>query len=356
MQPQIAKSDYSGQDIFIGIDTHLKSWNITVMMDSVFQKTFSQSPSPKILVKHLRSNFPGANFFSAYEAGFSGFWIHYQLMELGINSIVVNAADIPTTGKEKIQKDDSRDSRKIARCLKNGELTPIHIPSLITLNNRTLVRFRYVVSKDLARVKCRIKSFLNLNGIEIPEEFKGKKWSKKFVQWLKDLELNSSCRMALNGHLSIYHNLHKEKGNLKKQEQLLAQSLLYKDNVELLLSIPGIGLITAMLILTELESMERFKSFDNLCSFIGLVPSTRSSGEKERMGDITPRGHKMLRAALVESSWKAIAGDPALGLCYNKLCKRMKSQKAIVRIAKKLISRIRYVLKTRNRYELGVIK
>lgn len=355
MQSQITKSDYSGQNIYIGLDVHLKSWNVTVMMDSVFQKTFSQSPSPLALFKHLNTNYPGANYFSAYEAGFSGFWTHYQLLELGINSIVVNAADVPTTGKEKLQKDDSRDSRKIARSLKNGELFPIHVPSLVTLDNRTLVRFRQTVSKDLARVKCRIKSFLYLNGIEIPKEFKGKKWSKKFLQWLKELELSPSCRLSLNGHLSVFHNLNQEKTNLKKQVKLLALSPIYREDVELLLRIPGIGLITAMLILTELEHMERFKSFDNLCSFIGLVPSTHSSGEKVRMGDITPRGHKILRAAIIESSWKAIAGDPALGLCYNKLCKRMKSQKAIIRIAKKLMNRIRYVLKTRNGYELGVI-
>lgn len=355
MQPQFTKSDYVGQNIYTGIDVHLKSWNITVMMDSVYQRTFSQPPSPLALFKHLKANYPGATYFSAYEAGFSGFWTHYQLLELGINSIVVNAADVPTTGKEKIQKDDSRDSRKIARCLKNGELIPIYVPSLVTLGNRTLVRHRQTVSKDLARVKCRIKSFLNFTGIVIPEEFKGNNWSRKFVQWLKDLELNSSSRLSLNGHLSIYHNLHQEKANIKKQIKLLAESPAYKEDVELLLSIPGIGLITAMIILTELENMERFRSFDKLCSFIGLVPSTRSSGENERVGDITPRGHRILRTAIMESSWKAVAGDPALGLCYNKLCKRMKSQKAIIRIAKKLMSRIRHVLKTRNRYELGII-
>jgi transposase len=340
MQPQITKSDYGGQNIYIGLDVHLKSWNVTIMMDSVFQKTFSQPPSPLALRKHLEANYPGANYYSAYEAGFSGFLTHYKLLELGINSIVVNAADIPTTGKEKIQKDDSRDSRKIARCLRNEELVPIYVPSLSTIDNRSLVRFRQTVSKDLARAKCRIKSFLNFNGIEIPEEFQGKKWSKKFVQWLKDLELSSSCRLALNGYLGMYYNLHQDKLSAKRLVKKLADSPTYKEDVELLLSIPGIGLVTAMMVLTELENMGRFKSFDKLCSYIGLVPSTHSSGEKERMGNITPRGHKVLRAAIIESTWKAIAGDPALGLSYNKLCKRMKAQKAIVRIAKKLMNRI----------------
>src|SRR5690606_19055623 len=82
----------------------------------------------------------------------------------GINSIVVNAADIPTTVKEKIQKTDARDSRKIAKSLQNNDLTAIYIPSKICLNDRSLNRYRGTVSKDLSRIKNRIKSLLNLNG------------------------------------------------------------------------------------------------------------------------------------------------------------------------------------------------
>lgn len=122
------------------------------------------------------------------------------------------------------------------------------------------------------------------------------------------------------------------------------------------MTIPGIGLITAMSILTELENIERFNSLDRLCSFIGLVPSTNSSGDTERTGDITSRGNRVLRAALVESAWVAARTDPALATSYNQYCKRMNPNKAIIRIAKKLLSRIRYVLKNKQPYVLSVIK
>ncbi len=55
---------------------------------------------------------------------------------------MVNPADIPTTSKEKVQKEDARDSRKIARSLKNSELAPIYIPSLASLGDRGLLRLR----------------------------------------------------------------------------------------------------------------------------------------------------------------------------------------------------------------------
>src|SRR5690606_14653994 len=139
MQKQVTKSDYKGKDIFVGIDTHKKSWNITIMI-GVYTKTFNAPPSAEELRNYLEKNFPGGNYYSAYEAGFSGFWIHYQLLEYGINSIVVNAADIPTTVKEKIQKTDARDSRKIAKSLQNNDLTAIN-EGILTRNLSSSVSF-----------------------------------------------------------------------------------------------------------------------------------------------------------------------------------------------------------------------
>jgi len=100
-----------------------------------------------------------------------------------------------------------------------------------------------------------------------------------------------------------------------------------------------------MIILTELETINRFESFDKLCSFIGLIPTTHSSGEKENIGEITHRGNSFLRGALVESAWIAARMDLALNKSYHDYCKRMEANKAIIRIARKLLNRIRFVLK-----------
>jgi transposase len=111
-----------------------------------------------------------------------------------------------------------------------------------------------------------------------------------------------------------------------------------------------------MIILTEFETITRFGNIDKLCGFIGLVPSTHSSGEKDKTGEITKRGHSVLRSALIESSWVAIRNDPTLFKCYNDYCKRMEPNEAIVRIAKKLLSRIKFVLKNEQPYICFVVK
>ena len=122
------------------------------------------------------------------------------------------------------------------------------------------------------------------------------------------------------------------------------------------MSIPGIGLITGMTFLTEIEDISRFKNLDKLCSYIGLVPMTNSSGEHDSIGPITKRQNKILRSMLIESSWIAIRNDPALMLAYQELTKRMKPSKAIIRIAKKMINRIRYVLKNQTLYVKAVVE
>jgi transposase len=128
MQTQVTKKiDFNGKPLFIGLDVHKKSWSVTIVVDGIEHRTFTQPPDPESLNSYLHRMFPGGEYNSAYEAGFCGYGIHRRLNQLGINNIVINAADIPTSKKDKLQKRDPVDSRKIARSLEKGSLHGIHI-------------------------------------------------------------------------------------------------------------------------------------------------------------------------------------------------------------------------------------
>ena len=98
------KIDFSEDSIYVGIDVHKKQWSVFIMSDYKEHKGFVQPPDPGVLASYLKKNFPKATYYSTYEAGFSGFWIHEALKKEGINNIVVNPADVPTTDKEKKNK------------------------------------------------------------------------------------------------------------------------------------------------------------------------------------------------------------------------------------------------------------
>lgn len=359
MLTQNSVLDFKGQNIFVGIDVHLKSWTVTILLEELPHKTFTQPASADVLCNYLKRNFPGADYHSVYEAGFSGFWTHYKLSEMGIKNIVVNPADVPTSQKEQMQKDDPTDSRKLARSLRSGDLKGIYIPDSSTLEERTLVRMRSTLVKDMIRFKHRVKSFLYFYGISYPAEFEksGSHWSKRFMKWLSEVSLQydsgTQALKILVQQVDGQRNLLLE---VLRKIRLLSKCEKYGRNVALLRTIPGIGLITAITFLTEIENIERFENTDHFAGFVGLVPNYHSSGEKSNNGEMTFRGHNTLRSSLIESSWFAARFDPALVMSYHNYIKRMEPNKAVVRIARKVLNRMFFVLKNKMEYVPGVVK
>lgn len=356
---QINKLDFKGQNIYVGIDVHLKSWSVAVLSENCFLKKNSQDPSPKALHKFLTTNYPGASYHSVYEAGFSGFWAHDELMQLGINNIVVNAADVPTMLKGKLRKTDAIDCGKLARGLRSGVLTGIYVPERGALEIRSLIRLRGQIVKDMTRDKNRIKSFLYFYGITYPEQFdrSGTHWSRRFMQWLQDIELSTPYgRKALD----LYILKAEYQRDLLLQEtkiiRELSRSELLKDGMKLITSVPGIGITSGISFLTEIGDISRFESSYKLAAYIGLIPMCHSSGEKENDGEITIRKNAILRWYIIEAAWKAIRNDPVLTMAYEGYRQRMVANKAIVKIARKLVNRVFFVLKRKQKYVTCVVE
>ena len=357
MQVQIRNLDFTGQNIYAGIDVHKKSWQVSIYSEVLYHKTFSQPPKPEVLYHYLEKHFPKGTYYSVYEAGFCGFWIHDRLQSLGINNIVVNPADVPTTHKEKKQKTDKVDSNKLARQLRNGDLEAIYTHKRDVLEDRSLLRMRRTLVKDLTRYKNRIKSELNFFGIEIPEQFKKTKsyWSKRFLGWLSEVEFKQgsgtdSFKILIEQVKALRTNLLE----VNRKVKVLSRNEYYQKKETLLRSIPGIGLITAMVILTEIDDIHRFANLEKFRSYVGLTPTSNSSGDKSIHGEMINRGNKFLKSAIMESAWTAARVDPVLHMDYIGFCKRMQKNKAIVRIACKLLNRANYVLKNEVPFKNGI--
>lgn len=360
MRNEITKDSFKGQSFYVGIDFHKKNWIVTILGEQYEHKTYSQNPDPELLAGYLNRNFPGANYHAVYEAGFSGFDSCRKLNQLGVNCIVIHPADVPTTQKEKEQKTDKADSRKLARSLRSNEFEAIDIPDPELEADRALVRQRFRQVKDVSRTKNRIKSLLFQFGIAIPERFTSaqtRHWSKVYINWLNNLKVDHpSLKQVIDNYIRIGEVQRQELLLLEKQVRNLSLADRYKDNYSLLLSIPGIGPKTAMTFLTQIGDISRFARLDDLCNYVGLVPKMYGSGDKMQVGKMTRRGRKEMKIMLIEASWQAVRKDPALMLKFNELIKRMNKNKAIIRIARKLLSRMRFVLLNRQPYSLGVVQ
>jgi transposase len=347
------KISYKGQSLYIGIDVHLKSWRVSIHTNEFEHRTIAMPPSARGLLDYLKRYFPDGNYFSVYEAGYSGYWIHEDLEKHGIKNIIVNALDIPTKDKERQVKTDKIDCRKLARCLKNGELEPIYIRDKGQQQDRSLIRMRYTMVKKQTACKNQIKSMLSFYGIHIKEEDIQTHWSRNFIKWIEEntTELGSAT-VAMEALIKELKQLREMITEITRKIRALTNTDRYIEKVKLLRSIPGISVLTAMTILTEIGDIKHFCDLDKLCGYIGLMPGEHSSGERERKSGISHRGNKILKYLIIESSWVAVRKDPVLLLSFKNYIKKHKKTTAIIKIARKLTNRIRYVLVNNQEYQL----
>lgn len=353
---ELRKADFTGEKVFVGIDVHNKTWNISIFYNNRFYKKFT-TDDVSAIYKFLTNNFPNAQYYAAYEAGYCGFAPYRELTELGVNVLVVNPADVPTTDKEKQNKSDAVDSRKLAETLCAGLLHGIYVPSIEDEALRDLQRLRDSIVKKRTRIKCQIKSFLIKYNIKYFKEFSvSDSWSRAFIEYLTNIQsLTKLAKVCLDKFLSELDFYNKQLRTIQKQLKEFFNSPKFAEDFELLQSVPGIGSISAIVLLSEIIDINRFDNFDKLASYCGLAPTEHSSGETKRTGKLCKRRNARINTTLIESSWVAIRNDPALAKYYRTLTiKKMTATKAIIKVARKYLRKIMMVLKTKKAYVCGV--
>jgi transposase len=346
---------FSDKDIYVGIDVHKNRWQTAVYCQGVVLSNTSMDAGSSKLIEHLRKRYGDARFHCVYEAGAWGFTLCRDLWAAGMECIIVNPADIPDTDKDRRSKTDAVDARKLASLHAAGLLTAIHVPSEKLQKQRSLIRFRKKLWSDLVRAKNRLKSQLKFQGITIPAQFDKPHWSRNFLNWIeeqaqRDDLLKDTLLLMLEEVKSLRMLLLKTEKKLRE----LMRSEDFNHKSEVIRSVPAVGPFLAMLFLLEVGDIRRFKDFDSLNRFVGLCPDSHSSGDTERHTGISQRRHKQLRSLLIEAAWQLMRYDPAMLEYYKELTKRMKGQLAIVRVARKLLRRIRAVLLSDRMYVKGI--
>jgi transposase len=357
MQPKYTQVEFTDQHVYAGIDVARKSWKVAIFLGNAFHKRLSVPPDPEALAQYLKRMFPGAHYHSVYEAGYFGFHAHQALVKHGVDNMVVNPADVPSSDKERRTKNDPVDATKLGRSLANGELRAIYIPQRIVEEDRTLVRMRTTFVRKQTRCKNQIKAKLAYFGFPMPpEDIIERYWSGKYIHWLENLPFQyESGKVAFHALLNELASLRSTITELTRQIRHLAQEERYCSDVQPLTTVSGISTMAAMIFLTEVVTIDRFKNLDRLASFVGLVPGEHSTGETEVDTGLTPRRNVALRYILVECAWIAQREDPALLEAFSEYCKRMPKNVAIIHIARKLLSRMRFVLKHHQPYVTGVV-
>lgn len=350
-----SKGNFKGKMVSIGIDMHKISWRVTALVEGDIALAITLARPNYDAFKKIISRFKGNHVRIAYEAGPGGFDLYDKLTEDGIDCIVTPPSLIPTESGNRV-KTDKKDSYKLARLLESGMLKEVWVLSPEERAHRQLVRTRRQIVSHRSDVMRQIKSLLLFNSVDIP--FKSTQhWRGAFMNWLLKLDLGyEPLNRSLKALVDLFNYLSAEKKRITEDILELAKEEKYAKRVELLESIPGIGTLSAMEILVEIQDITRFKTADELAAYLGLTPSQYSSGEHIHMGHITHAGNTRARTTLVESSWLLIGKDPEMKQKYQKIKERRGGKRAIVAVARNLSGRIRRMLLDQVPYELNFQK
>jgi transposase len=341
-----------GTKLFIGLDVHKKTWSVSIQTDLFFHKTYSMPSKPSDLYDYVAKHFPNYPVSLVYEAGGCGFHAARYFLNLGWEVLVVNPADIRRGDKERYQKTDSIDSKKLSNYLKRGELTGIYIPTEEHEQFLSLSRHRTQVTRKFRQTKLQIKSMLLFHGIEIPVEYDNASWTLGFIAWLEQLEFSSACgKFSMDGKIRMLKFIKSEYLEIANQLRAYCRKN-HQTDYNLLRSIPGIGGYLASVILAECGDIRRFNTEGQFAAFIGLIPGFYNSGASESNSGVTPRCRGQLRSYLVEAAWIAVRKDPELQAYFRKhQGKDVKN--IIIKVAHKMARRILSVIKTETPYQVN---
>lgn len=288
---------------FVGMDTHKKEHSVALHYpgeQQVVRLTVRNTVREIAkMVKKIVKMSPGEVRF-CYEAGVCGFTLKRRIETHGCKCAVIAPSLIPVKPGDRV-KTDRRDAKKLMELFKAGLLTEVYTPDKDQESARELTRCRQSAQENLKRIRHQLLKFLTRHGYIYTD---GHHWTQKHIDWLGRLELDDLLlRDVLNNYLTEMEHCLQRLHSLEQDVEKLAQRDPYKEIVGLLRCFHGINTLSAITMLTEIFEFGRFSNPDQLMSYLGLVPSQHSSGEKERRGSITKAGNKRVRRLFTEIAW-----------------------------------------------------
>lgn len=317
----------------LGIDLHKKFSYWTLLNDNrdiIFQGKVPTSESD--MAKTLQAiPIEKKNIQAVIEPVTEWGWYAEALERHGLS---VKLAD---PGKSKLiaasrLKNDKVDSTILAELLRSDFLPTAYLAPKETRELREFVRGRIFLVRMRTKIKNRIHSIVAKQGLRHSST---DLFGRKGLRWLEDQKLSLVFQEQIFSLLAIIRLLNEE---IKKKDRNIIERAKINKEARLLMTMPGIGPFTAAMIQAEVGTFSRFASADKLASYAGLVSSSRSSGEKQRFGNITRQGSAYLRSIMVEAACHLKPSWGYLFSFYGRIEEKKGNKIARVALARKMLT------------------
>ena len=245
------------------------------------------------------------------------------------------------------KKTDANDAATLAYYLMKEMLPEANLCSQTSEEIRRMLKTRTILVQSMVKIKNQIHGMMLGCGIETKAaQFQSKKKRQELMNDLADHEYSAFTASSLKVMLQIIDDLSEE---IKRVEAQLEEMVQKNEDVELLMTVPGIGINTATTIAAYTENLERFEgNYKRFASYIGIVPSVHNSNETKHLGRITKHGPQELRTAFVQAALgmvrlTKVTSEWRLIKDYHRKKDDKGSGRAIIALARK-ISRIVFVM------------
>lgn len=261
-----------------------------------------------------------------------GFWPAFrEVVEAEVTRLVlVHPQRVKAIASAKL-KNDRVDSATLAQLLRCDLLPESWQADRETQGRRQQVRLRATLVRQRTRLKNQVHAVLHQRGLRSPVT---DLFGKRGRQWLAAAKLPAQAKEAVTVCCRLIDGYTKE---IEEQNRQLSVEVLKDARARWLLTIPGIGVYSAMLLLAEIGDIARFADKHALCSYAGLVPRVRESAGKRARGGITRQGSPWLRWIMVEAAQVATRCSPAAARYYQRLRRQKPAHVARVALARKLL-------------------
>ena len=331
--------------MLIGIDVHKRLVNITEMEEDGTVRENYEIDNSEESWNRFTEKYISTKPEIALEQSTSGKYVARLLRDKGFSvhpADPVKLALIYNSPK----KNDREDSYKLAKLLRLGELPEVHLPSEYSDGLKSLVRYRKSLGEEVTMIKNRIHALLTMHGITIDAtDIFGRKGFREIEESFPKLKENE--RIVMEDMLKRLADLIDRE---REMENRIALAVKNDQRIKLLMTIPGINVYSAAVIISEIDDISRFKSKEKFSSYAGLVPRQDQSGDRDIRGHISKRGPSMLRFVLVTASHTAIKRSRRLRAKYLSIVRRVGRNRAIVAIARILAELIFTMLKNNTEF------
>jgi transposase len=337
--------------MFVGMDLH-KNYLQIALMDKK-GKVLRNSRIDNNL-KHITRFFESINSSEkplvVMESSSVWYNIYHHLSEeRKLDVVLSNPIKTRAIASAKI-KTDKLDAVKLADLLRGGYIAECYVPDRRIMDLRELVRHRAALVRMRTKLKNKIHSIVLMKGITVSNIDNNNHnhhyhpFTKRYNEILRgvnDYRVNDYLRLIESLDIEIKEITNKILSIAKEHEM-----------AKLLMTIPGVGYYSALLIVSEIGDINRFPDSYHLCSYAGLVPSTHSSGGVTYHGKITKTGSRYLRWVLLECVHVHIRTCKHSNITrfYERLVKRKGSSMAAVAAAAKLLKVAYWVMKEKREY------